>query len=180
VWALLTQNYEIYFFPEGYLRFSSQKYSTDNHKNPFIHLTNNSVQKHCNEYDESSGNQITLTELKEYIPIEAVYSKIQSNIREIVWLSMCAVRRKININGRKDCFELFGYDFMIDEAYKLWLIEVNTNPSIEDNSAVLKMLIPRMLDDMFALTLDRIFSLKYSQSREIYPVKGFADDVNMW
>lgn len=69
---------------------------------------------------------------------------------------------------------------MIDEAYKLWLIEVNTNPSIEENSAVLKMLIPRMIDDMFALTLDRIFSLKYVHNREIYPVRGFADNVNMW
>lgn len=104
VWALLTQNYEVYFFREGYLRFSSHKYSTDNHTNPFIHLTNNSVQKHCNEYDESSGNQISLTDLKEYYPDDATYTRTQTKIREMVWLSMCSARRKININGRKECF----------------------------------------------------------------------------
>ena len=43
---------------------------------------------------------------------------------------MCSALRKINVNGRKDWFQLFGYDFMIDEAYKTWLIEVNTNPAI--------------------------------------------------
>lgn len=29
------------------------------------------------------------------------------------------------------CFELFGYDFMIDKKGEPLLIEVNTNPSIE-------------------------------------------------
>lgn len=128
---LLTQNYEVFFFKEGYLRFSSHKYSTDNHTNPFIHLTNNSIQKYCNEYDESSGNQISLTDLQDYIPNESAYSKIQMKIREIIWFAMCSARRKININGRKECFELFGFDFMIDEALKVWLIEVNSNPAID-------------------------------------------------
>ena len=51
---------------------------------------------------------------------------------------------------------------MIDEAYKVWLIEINTNPAIEECSSVLKMLIPRMIDDMFKLTIDKIFNLKYN------------------
>lgn len=29
---------------------------------------------------------------------------------------------------RKNAFELFGYDFLIDEDLRTWLIEVNTNP----------------------------------------------------
>ena len=101
-------------------------------------------------------------------------------IREIIWISMCAARRKINVNARKDCFELFGYDFMIDEAYKVWLIEINTNPAIEECSSVLKMLIPRMLDDMFKLTLDKIFNLKRLDDGESYAVKGFLEGDNMW
>ena len=30
--------------------------------------------------------------------------------------------------------ELFGYDFMIDEDFNTWLIEVNTNPSLSESS----------------------------------------------
>jgi D-alanine-D-alanine ligase-like ATP-grasp enzyme len=78
---------------------------------------------------------------------------------------MCSVRRKINLNGRKDCFEVFGYDFMIDAAHKTWLIEVNTNPAIEECSSVLKSLIPRMIDDMFKLTVDKILNLTYREPR---------------
>lgn len=47
---------------------------------------------------------------------------------------------------------------MIDENNKIWLIEVNANPCIEESSNLLKMLIPRMIDDAFKLTLDKVFT----------------------
>lgn len=36
-----------------------------------------------------------------------------------------------------------------------------------------------MLDDMFRLTVDKIFNLKRVEG-EVYPVKGFSNDENMW
>lgn len=39
---------------------------------------------------------------------------------------------------------------------KPWLIEVNTNPCIEESSELLKSYIPRMLNDAFKLTIDQI------------------------
>lgn len=30
--------------------------------------------------------------------------------------------------------EIFGYDFILDSNLKVWLIEVNTNPCIEESS----------------------------------------------
>lgn len=48
-------------------------------------------------------------------------------------------------------------DFMIDEEFGLWLIEVNTNPAItHDCSRVLNRLIPRMLDNAFAVAIEPI------------------------
>ena len=61
---------------------------------------------------------------------------------------------RLNKRNRKYGMQLLGYDFMIDENLKLWLIEVNANPCLEESSNLLKMLIPRMLDDAFKLTLD--------------------------
>ncbi len=43
---------------------------------------------------------------------------------------------------------------MIDHKLKPWLIEVNTNPCIEESSALLRELLPRMLNDAFKLTID--------------------------
>ncbi len=43
---------------------------------------------------------------------------------------------------------------MIDENSKLWLIEVNTNPAISnDCSRVLNKLVPKLLDNTFAIAV---------------------------
>jgi hypothetical protein len=34
----------------------------------------------------------------------------------------------LNKNNRNNCFELFGYDFLIDDDFRVWLIEINENP----------------------------------------------------
>ena len=41
-------------------------------------------------------------------------------------------------NMPKYCFELLGYDFILDSDMNPWLIEVNTNPCIEQSSELLK------------------------------------------
>jgi hypothetical protein len=55
-------------------------------------------------------------------------------MKYLVVKSMESVRTKINPDGRKGCFELLGFDFMIDEDFTVWLIECNTNPCIEESS----------------------------------------------
>ena len=73
---------------------------------------------------------------------------------------MMAVKKKINLEERKFCFEIFGYDFILDENLHVYLIEVNTNPCIEESSPLLEKLLPRMIDDALKLTVDLIFQAK--------------------
>lgn len=44
--------------------------------------------------------------------------------------------------------------------YNVWLIECNQNPCLEETSPYLEMIIPRMIDDCFRLTIDYIFPKK--------------------
>lgn len=46
-------------------------------------------------------------------------------------------------------FEVFGMDFMIDEDFKPWLIEINTNPCLELACPLLARIIPSMLENAF-------------------------------
>lgn len=64
---------------------------------------------------------------------------------------MAKAKRRFNQDDRKYCFEIFGYDFIIDEDFHVWLIEVNTNPCIEESSPLLHMLIPRMLSKIIMI-----------------------------
>ena len=44
--------------------------------------------------------------------------------------TLLSVKTQLNPNRRKNVFEFLGYDFLIDEDFRVWLIEVNTNPYI--------------------------------------------------
>lgn len=66
-------------------------------------------------------------------------------MKEMIWISLLSVKKKINPEGRKFCMEIYGYDFILDEEINPWLIEVNTNPCIEESSPLLEMLLPRMI-----------------------------------
>ena len=43
--------------------------------------------------------------------------------------------------------KIFGLDYMIDEDFKVFLIEVNTNPCLELSSTLLARLIPNMIEN---------------------------------
>ena len=46
----------------------------------------------------------------------------------------------------------------MDEKLNTYLIEVNTNPCLEESNELLKNLLPRMLDDMLNIVLDPFFN----------------------
>jgi hypothetical protein len=71
--------------------------------------------------------------------------------------SMRAVSRKVDPNRKAYTFEIYGYDFMIDEDLNPWIIEVNTNPCFELSSPYLARLIPRMVEDALKYAVDPIF-----------------------
>jgi hypothetical protein len=52
---------------------------------------------------------------------------------------------------------------MIDEDFRVWLIEVNTNPYIGTPNEYISQLVPNMIDEMFTFVLDPFYppSLDY-------------------
>ncbi len=84
---------------------------------------------------------------------------------DLIRLSCYSVKSKINYRERQNSFEIFGYDFIMDSEFNIYLIEVNTNPGYEESSPLIKMLVPRMLDDALRLSIDEICDTKYTFSQ---------------
>ena len=78
-------------------------------------------------------------------------------IKDLIIDTYLSIRKTINPNKRKNCFELFGFDFLIDEDFRVWLIEVNTNPYLGIPNDYIRLLLPNMIDDMLRLTIDPLF-----------------------
>jgi hypothetical protein len=107
-------------------------------------------------------------------------------IYKLIKLTFFSVKDKININNRKNCFEIFGFDFIIDKNLDAYLLEVNTNPGLEESSPLISVLLPRMIDDALRLTIDDIYETKYANFEvgaeyvSSFPVDGYANNENMW
>lgn len=56
---------------------------------------------------------------------------------------------RLNPDRRAFAFELFGLDFMMDSQLKLYLIEVNTNPSLTVLSTVTGRVISSVIENTF-------------------------------
>ena len=122
VWVLLTGSLNIYFFREGYIRTSTEEFSTEDRSNYFIHLTNNAVQKNSNNYGQfEDGNQLPFSALEQSLGKEETQN-IWARIKEVSYMVFSSIKKKIDPNHRKHCFELFGLDFIVDADRKVWLI----------------------------------------------------------
>ena len=167
IWVLLTQAMKVYVFKEGHLKTCSVEYDL-NSKNPYTHITNYSFQKHNNNFQKfEKGNEVPFYDFQKFIDENYPEKKYKLNvdlmdkIKEIIYITMRSVKDKINKNNRNYQFEIFGYDFMIDENFNVFLIEINTNPGLEESSPWIKIIVPRMLDDALRLTIDQLFETKY-------------------
>ena len=168
VWVLLTQGMKVFVFKEGHLKTCSEKFDLNNRKDSFVHITNYSFQKRSLNFQKFElGNEVPFYDFQKYLDIEYKDNKINvkdhimNQVKYIVELTMNSVKDKINQNKRNFCFEIFGYDFMMDVNLNVYLIEINTNPGLEISSPWIKAIVPRMVDDALRLTIDELFPTKY-------------------
>ena len=192
IWVLITHKMEAYIFKEGHLKASSVNYDIDNFDS-FVHLTNYSLQKYNKNFSKfEKGNEISFKNFQDFINgkedsfnfREIIFPKFIEIVKNTV---LCA-KNKINLKNRKYCFEILGYDFMMDEDKNVYLIEINTNPGLEISSDLIGELVPRMIDNALLLTVDDLFPTEYSNEnknekgeyKSKYHVNGYNDEENMW
>jgi tubulin polyglutamylase TTLL6/13 len=145
----------IYIFKEGMARFCTETYrcpTADNLKEIFRHLTNYSVNKHNTRFKQNEQNAGT-DDQSHKRSMSCVFSEIaalggdvdalRSEIDRIVVLTILSVQPWLQHNYRASfksechrsrCFEILGFDVLIDKDLKPWVLEVNHSPSLSCDS----------------------------------------------
>eukprot|EP01016_Furgasonia_blochmanni_P013144 TRINITY_DN16657_c0_g1_i1.p1 TRINITY_DN16657_c0_g1~~TRINITY_DN16657_c0_g1_i1.p1 ORF type:complete len:272 (+),score=56.10 TRINITY_DN16657_c0_g1_i1:63-878(+) len=159
-WVLVTDwnPLTIWFYDECYVRFSAESFDFNNISNKFAHLTNNSVVKYSKNFDNSEieGNMWTCMDfakhLQETTGKDLFYDDIQPRMKQIITWSLESVQDMLD--NRKNCVELYGYDFMIDDQYNPWLIEINSSPAMDYSTAVTERLVKLVMEDTVKVIVD--------------------------
>ncbi|KAL0242927.1 hypothetical protein GEMRC1_005490 [Eukaryota sp. GEM-RC1] len=148
-WVLVSRlnGLEIYIYEEFYVRLCGMEYDMSNTDNKFIHLTNFAIQKDAEDADFENliWEQQAFLEylISAGFPDDCVsnmYSKFKDIIRVTILSAAETLESKFKI------FEMFGFDFMIDEELNAWLIEVNAAPTIARSTSVNARLVAEMME----------------------------------
>merc|ERR1712096_377765 len=98
--------------------------------------------------------------------LENFLNYLKSINKEDIWEDQIAQGMKDAIIGvcltaqdsveiRKNSFELYGADFMLDENFNLWLIEVNSSPAMSRSTDVTGRACTMVQEDIIKVVIDR-------------------------
>ena len=159
----------IYIYEEGLTRFATSKYSnalSGNKKHSkFTHLTNYSLNKYNPNFvantDHSAdnvGSKWSLTALKKAfrehgIDDGAIFKKIEDIVIKTILSGENHIFQAVEqyVPFRNNCFELLGFDILIDNMLDPWLLEVNLSPSLNCDSPLDQRIKAQLISDIFTL-----------------------------
>ncbi|KAI3382568.1 hypothetical protein SNEBB_003718 [Seison nebaliae] len=161
---------KIFIYNQGLVRISTEPYerpTSRNINNLFMHLTNYSVNKNHENYNKDDafdcGNKRSLLYLFEYlknndIDPSFVWTRIQNVVLKTIFIAqpylysaykICRPHKTTMIDSV--CFEILGFDILLDEDLNPWLLEVNRSPSFGTAEKIDREIKFCLLRDCFRL-----------------------------
>ncbi|XP_038629237.1 protein polyglycylase TTLL10-like isoform X1 [Scyliorhinus canicula] len=174
------------FFRHGYVKLACNKY--DPYSDDLTsHLTNQFVQKKNPLYSEMKEDTVwSMEHLNDYInenymesknlPKDWVFTVFEKRMRKIMIQCFLAVKGKLEC--KLGYFNLLGCDFMVDQNFKIWLLEMNANPSLQRHCEVLKTVIPKLVYEALDVVVE-IFN-KCSKGLQALPLQSQREFVLLY
>uniref|UniRef100_A0A668W3S3 Tubulin--tyrosine ligase-like protein 5 n=1 Tax=Oreochromis aureus TaxID=47969 RepID=A0A668W3S3_OREAU len=157
----------VYVYEEGLARFATVKYdrTSKSIKNTFMHLTNYSVNKKSSDYVscddpevEDYGNKWSMSAVLRYLKQEGKdTTSLMKQVEDLIVKAVLSAELQIAtacktfVPHKTNCFELYGFDVLIDSNLKPWLLEVNLSPSLACDAPLDLKIKASMIADMFSL-----------------------------
>ncbi|CAG0883147.1 unnamed protein product [Cyprideis torosa] len=161
----------VYIYDDGLVRFASNKYSPSSKSlaDQFIHLTNYSINRKASNYQNNEtvsdcfGHKWCLSALWKLFHEKGIdTNKLWGNILDIVVKTMITAEASCReltykyTSSRNCCYELFGFDIMLDETLKPWLLEVNISPSLHSGSTLDQFVKGPLVQNILNMAMYRI------------------------
>ncbi|XP_041952440.1 probable tubulin polyglutamylase TTLL2 isoform X1 [Alosa sapidissima] len=124
----------IYIYQEGLVRFATEKFNLGTLNNLYSHLTNTSINKFGPFYSTDKehigqGSKWTLSKFRCFLRNMGINKLVfWQKINNIITLTILTIAP--SAPSSPNCVELFGFDILIDENLKPWLLEVNYSPAL--------------------------------------------------
>lgn len=156
---------QVFIYKDGLARFATENYVNKNEENLFMHLTNYAINK---ESDKFEGNEAdykkTMSETLQIIEEEhgangpKIVEKLVEQMNDII-VKTCligwpqlehnykSILYKNSYHNNHQCFQILGFDIMLDKKLKPWLLEVNETPSFNDDTEVDKTIKSGLIED---------------------------------
>ncbi|KAH0519436.1 Tubulin polyglutamylase TTLL7 [Microtus ochrogaster] len=139
---------KIFLYHDGLVRMGTEKYIPPNESNLtqlYMHLTNYSVNKHNERFErnetEDKGSKRSIKWFTEFLQAnQHDVSKFWNDISELVVKTLIVAEPHVlhayrmcrpgqPPGSQSVCFEVLGFDILLDRKLKPWLLEINRAPS---------------------------------------------------
>ncbi|XP_054243703.1 tubulin polyglutamylase TTLL13 [Indicator indicator] len=156
----------IFVYKEGLARFATMRYidpSSRNLKDICMHLTNYAINKHNQNFirDDRRGSKRKLSTLNAWMTDNSYNTtKLWEDIEDIIIKTLISAHPVLKHNYQScfpshttdcACFEILGFDILLDRKLKPWLLEVNHSPSFNTDTAIDCEVKDALLCDTFTL-----------------------------
>ncbi|VDM31988.1 unnamed protein product [Hydatigera taeniaeformis] len=157
----------VFMFKDGLARFTTQPYrepTAANVGNVFMHLTNYAIQKHSNNFvreDEEAGTKRRITTVNCWLiehgyDVDKIWHDIDDVILKVLMSGLPVLRHNYrtcfpNHIETSACFEILGFDIMLDRKMRPYVIEVNHSPSFHTDSQLDKEIKEALIWDTLKL-----------------------------
>lgn len=161
----------IYIYEEGLVRFATEKFDLGTLDNVYAHLTNTSINKFGPSYRKDKdvigrGCKWNFSRFRAYLRSRNIDDRhLWQKIHHIVMLTLLAITPSVPFTS--NCFELFGFDILVDDKLKPWLLEVNHSPGLRLDCATDLIVKRKLLHDVIDL-------LNYKEIDTVRKYKGAA------
>ncbi|XP_019378470.1 PREDICTED: tubulin polyglutamylase TTLL6, partial [Gavialis gangeticus] len=157
---------KIFVYEEGLARFATSTYSDPSQNNlddVCMHLTNYSINKHSANFvrNEDSGSKRKLSTFNKYMQKHGYdIDQMWLDMEDVIIKTLIAAHPVIKHNYHtcfpnhtmpSACFEILGFDILLDHKLRPWLLEVNHSPSFSTDSWLDKEVKDHLLYDTLVL-----------------------------